>query len=336
MKYRIIAVLTLFVFVLNFGASTFADTKSTKAGAIDLVGLLPASDAVVLMDSKRFFGEALPRLLSSNQALLTKANAKVDDLKARIGIDVRDFDSIAAGVTVRQIGEKKYDGDAVIIGRGQMTSASLVGAAKLASNGKYREERIGERVMYIFDLQKAAAPKADGGFFDNVTEIAVAALDGKTTALGQVARVRQTLEAKTRVSVELVTMLETSMNAVGAFAVKPPAGLKSFLPLENDELGKNIDSIQYVYGNATVAADNATLHVTARTFQNAQAKSLYDTLEGLRIFGRALLGATKGADKQVYARMVENAKFSMKGNEVVLDLTVPQSDIDILIGMIGN
>jgi hypothetical protein len=336
MKYRIAAILSFALLVLGLGASTFADTKSGKGGANELIAFLPSSDAISVFDSKRFFNEALPKLLANNPALLQQVNSKIDDTKARIGIDIREFDSLAIGATTRRVSEKNYDIDAVLVGRGQMGSSALIGAAKLASNGKYREERVGERVMYIFDLQQAAAAKTPGTFLDKLTEVAVAALDPKVIAFGEVGRVRQTLEAKTRVSVDLVTMLERNLSAVGAFAIKAPSGLKEFLPLENDELGKNIDSIQYVYGNATVGADTATLHVTARTLQDAQAKSLYDTLEGLQMLGKAFLGAAKGADKQVYARMIENTKFAVRGNEVTFDVAVPQTDIDILVGMIGK
>ena len=329
MKYKITAVFTIFVFVMNFSASTFADTK-TRKGANDLVALLPASDGVFVVDSKRFFGEALPKLLASNQAMLTKVNAKIDEIKTRAGVDVRDFDSMVVGITARQLGEKLYDVDPVIIGRGRTTSAAIIGSAKLAANGKFREERVGERVMYIFDEKVNVLVPSTGTV--HTKEVAVSALDEKTLAVGEVSRVRQTLEGKTRVGADLVTLLEKSLTSVGAFAIKPPTGLKSFLPIENDELGKNIDSIQYIYGHAAVGADSAAIHVTARTLENAQAKSLYDTLQVLQVLGKSLLGGSKAADKQVYLRLIENAKFAAKGNEVTFDLAVPQSDIDILVG----
>jgi hypothetical protein len=336
MKNRKFAILTLAILVLNLGASTFADSNLKKQSANDLVALLPASDGVVIFDSKRFFGDALPKILASNQPLLAKITGKIDEFKAKTGIDMRQFDATAVGATARRVSEKNYDIDPVIIARGQMTSASLVGTAKVASKGKYREERVGDRVMYIFDGDSLGMKQSAENHVGKIGEIALTALDTQIVAFGVVDRVRDTLKAKTRVSQELVTMLEKDLSSVASFAIKPPSGLKEFLPLDNDELGKNIDSIQYMYGNVNVANNEGTVHVVARTQQNSQASSIYDTVSGLQVIGKALLGGSKSPDKQVYVRMIENAKFALKGNEVTFDLAVPQSDIDVLVGMFGK
>ncbi len=64
-----------------------------------------------------------------------------------------------------------------------------------------------------------------------------------------------------------------------------------------------------------------------------QAQSLQETLEGLQMVGKALIGGSKGADKQVYVRMIENLRLTRNVNEVIFDLQVPQSDINILLGV---
>jgi len=195
-------------------------------------------------------------------------------------------------------------------------------------------ERFGERTIYIFDAADiATSPHATDRFADG---IAVTVIDSTTIAFGTLARVRQTLEGKTKVGTDITGLLQQNPAAVTSFAAKLPPGMKSFLPLENDELGKNVESIKYIYGNADVAGDLASIHATARTLQNADAKSLYDTLSGLQVLGKAFLSGAKGADKQVYARLIENVKFSVRGNEVNMDLQVPQSDIDILVGALGR
>lgn len=334
MKYRIFAAIVLSVLVLNLGGSTFADTKAKKSNASQLIYMLPASDGVVTFNVKRFFGEALPKLLSSNQPMLAKINTKIEDYHEKTGIDVREFDEAVVGVSSRQIADKKYDIDPVVIARGQMTSASLIDSAKTRANGKYREENVGGRVIYIFDSKSVAKATPNAKVVGEEAEVAMTAIDERTVAFGELGRLRMTLERKTKLGSDLIVMLEQNPTAVSAFAARPPAGLKSFIPLDNDELGKNVDSIKYVYGSADVVGDSATVRVTARTAQNAQAKSLFDTLDGLQKFGKAFLSSARGDDKKVYARLVDNAKFSLKANEVMFDLTVPQSDIDILVGML--
>jgi hypothetical protein len=334
MKYRIFAFIALGVLVLNLGGSTFADTKTKRSSSSQLISLLPASDGVVAIDVKRFFGEALPQLLANNQPMLAKVTGHLNEIETRYGIDPRGFEEIAAGVSVRNNGPKQYDVDPVIIARGQTAAAALIGAAKLASNSKYREERVGDRLMYIFDVKTVAGTRAGSKLVDQMPEAAMASLDDKTIAFGDVARVRQTLERKTRVGADLVVMLERSPASIASFAAKAPTGLKAFLPLENDELGKNIDSIKYVYGGANMTAGVASLQVTARTEQNAQATSLYETLNGLKVFGKAFLGGSQTGNRAVYSRLIDNAKFSVKANEVAFELAVAQSDVDILVGMI--
>lgn len=347
MKNRLFAVVALCVLVLNLGGSAFADTRAKKNKKIrvnQLVALLPASDGVVTLDVKRFFDDALPKVLSANQPVLSEILRKIDEMKAKTGIDIRQFEYVAAGITAKQIKAKEYDFEPVIIARGQINARALIAAGKLAANGKYREERLGDRTIYIFRAKEIVAlhkPQTgkDAQIADKLAgklsqEIAVAAFDANTLVFGTLPLVRQTLQAETHVGTEVTGLLNRKEVAIANFAAKIPAGMRSFLPLENDELGKNIDAIKYVFGNMDVVGENTLFNVTAKTVENAQAQGLLETLGGLQIIGKAFLGSSKSADKQVYARLIDYAKFSAKGNEVMLDLQIPQGDIDILVGMI--
>ena len=338
MKRSSAALFCLFVLILNLVGS------AQVSPANQLAGSLPVSDGIVTVDAKRFFSTALPKLLSANQPLLEKITTKIDQVKAQTGIDVRQFDYLAAGVTARKVGPKDYDVDPVIIARGQVSSASLIGAAKLASNGKYREEKVGAKTVYIFSAKDIAAQAkqhapvtTNPDMVDKVIgrfsgDIAVSAVDANTIAFGDIEHVKRAVSEKPGGNTELISLLAKKETSVVNFAAKMPNGMSEFLPLENDELGKNIDSIRYVYGSMDMPAGAMALNITARTLQPAQATALQETLEGLQLLGKAFLGNTSSADKQVYARMISNTKFSSRGNEVMIDLSVPQSDIDILVG----
>lgn len=117
-----------------------------------------------------------------------------------------------------------------------------------------------------------------------------------------------------------------------SFAVKAPGGLSKMIPLDNDELGANLDSIDYLSGSMDVAAIGTSVLLSARTKRADQAQSLKDTLDGLKMVGGAVFGGSKRADQQIYARLIKNAKVENRGNDVSLELLVPQADIDGMIG----
>lgn len=348
MKIKVLSFLVLSFLLLSTAVFVTADTRSKKSvDTAAIVALLPASDGVIVMDIKRFLDSALPQLLSGNQPMLAEVTKAIEAAKTRTGIDVRQFETLAVGVSAQPLAPKKYDVDTVLIARGQVSTGAVLAAAKLAANGKYREEKIGDKTVYIFEAREVVTQNVPQnasktgqmvkkllGSFSK--EIAAVALDGNTLAFGAVEKVRETAAGATKVDAELTGLLNKTMQPVATFAVRMPAGMSAFLPLDNDELGRNIDSIKLMYGSMEVNGKGTTLKATARTLQADQAVALKDTLDGLQMLGKVFLGSAKGADKQVYARLVDNVKFSAKGNEVSMNLTVAQSDLDFLFGLLNK
>lgn len=344
MKIRIFAGFAVLVMFAGLAGGVATGGASANGKVSRLVSLLPASDGVAVFDSKRFFNDALPRVLSANQPLLAEVTAKLGEIEAKTGIDLRKFDQMAVGVNIKPGSAGRMDVDTVALASGEINAGALLAVAKLASKGTYREEKAGGRSVYVFSAKDVAGKNIKphnskiAGVIEDVLghltrEVAVSAIDTNTLVLGPLSRVRETLEGKSRLSSDIVSLLPARGSAVVSFAVKPVGGLSRFLPLDNDELGKNVDAIQYLSGSLEVAATGATVQLMARTRRTEQAQGLKDTLEGLQVIGNAFLGMAKGADKQVYGRLVKNAKIDLRGSDVTLDLLVPQSDIDVLIGV---
>ena len=346
MKTRFFTAAAIAVLLLNVVSMSAADIRRSKANkrqATRLVTLLPASDGVAVFDSKRFLDEALPKILSANQPMLGEIMAKIKEMETRTGIDLRKFDQVAVGVAYKQVSAKETDFEPVAIASGDINAGALIAVAKLASNGTYREEKIGERTVYIFSAKniahKTAAKNSNSkiaGYLDKAIhgfskEIAVTTLDKNTLVIGLLARVRETLAGQTHVAADISSLLSVKETAVMSFALKPPGGMSHLLPLDNDELGKNIDSIQYLSGSLDVTAIGTSLQMSARTKKPEQAVGLKDTIEGLQVIGGMLFGGSKRADQQVYGRMIKNAKIEARGSDVTIELLVPQADIDVLI-----
>jgi hypothetical protein len=118
-----------------------------------------------------------------------------------------------------------------------------------------------------------------------------------------------------------------------SFAANVPAGMSQFWNLGGgDPLGQTIDSIRLLSGTVNMIGANTDVALAAKTFKPEQAKDLQDTLTGLQSIGRGFLGGMKGNDKEVYARIVENAKITRSADEVTINVKVANNDLGALLG----
>lgn len=352
MKKKIFAFLVACAFSLNVVGAAFAEVKTNdaKRQAPSLAASLPASDAVVTVNTQRLLNDALPQALNANQPMLKEILSKIDEVKTKTGVDLRQFEQFALGVASKKSASGALDFEPVILARGSINAAALVSLGKIAIGGKYREEKIGDKTVYIFTpaqvVQKAKPqpnkPAANNSIFDKAMdkmfdklsrEFAVTAFDNNTLAIGTSERVRESLQSKTRLGADVLSLVNRKPNAIVNLAMKLPNGLSSFINLENDELGKTLGSIRQISGSMDFTEGNAVVALAAKTLKPEQAQVLKETLDGLQMFGGSMLGGAKGADKKVFARMIQNAQITNEAGEVMLELKVPQSDIDILVGI---
>ena len=349
MRSKFFALFAVSAMLLNLAGFAMADThrrKGKKRQVNPLVALLPAADGVATVDARRLLTEAIPQILSASQPMLRSIMKPLEEMQAKTGIDLKKFETIAIGLTVAKTADNKFDMDPVVIARGDVRSGSLVAIAKIASNGTYREEKFGERTIYIFSAKDianktaaktapAATASAIGGVIDDLTkEMAVASLDDTTLVLGSPALVRETLEGKTHVSPEVTSLLGGRESAVINFAMRSPDGMSSLLPVDNDEIGANVNSIRYISGSMDVNAAGTSFQVAAKTNDAKQAESLYNTLDGLKNLGKVFLGSSKRADQRLYARLIDSAKVGLRGSTVSIDLLISQADTDALVATI--
>lgn len=329
----------------NFAALVTADSKSSKKQANALLALLPASDVVISMDGKRFFDTALPQILSGNKETLDEINAHAEDFKKNTGIDPRQFEQIAVGGAIKQNSADDIDIEPVALARGNFDANSLVALAKFASENNYREEKVGARTVYIFSPKKLIEKhrstvknplmqKILNNLLPRFThEIAITAYDANTLAFGRLERLKLMFtESKSRVSADLMAAVNRNPNAVMNFAASFPNGISGFVKLADDDLGNNLNSIRRISGSIDAAGENFVIAAAAKSVNLAGAQGLHTNLVVLRDFGVGLLGNSKNENNKLYARLIENAKITRNGTEVLLDLSILQSDVNLLLG----
>ncbi|NNE97491.1 MAG: hypothetical protein HKN25_00585 [Pyrinomonadaceae bacterium] len=344
MRNKIIVALVALAFLLSGIGFFSAEARESSSTINDLAMLLPESDGVITLDSERLISEALPQILSGSQQKLDKFNGFIEKVKSEVGMDLKDFKHVAIGLKSENVTETEIDLDPVILTRGNIESKAMIALARIAANGKYHTEKYQGKTIYIFSTEKLIEknkPKAKDDFLGKIidkmvkglqNEVAVTDYDKNTLAIGTVKRVKESIDKSPRVGGEVLALLTRKPNSVANMGMVLPEGLSKFITLDNDELGNTLDSIRQIQGAMDVNDGNTMVALMAKTVETADAENLEMTLSGFQMIGKSLLGRSNKPKNKVYARMVENVVIERDQNAVMIDLKVPQSDLNVLIG----
>jgi hypothetical protein len=275
----------------------------------------------------------MPRIFASNPAKLNEINAQIDRLKDRTGLDMRMFQEIALGVKFTYPAEGVTRAQTVGVANGSFSSAAMVAAGRVASNGKYREEKYHDKTIYIFTLDESI--RLFGVFDIRINELAASPLDANTLALGDQAGVRAAIDAargRKNVNTELIALARRDPNAIIGFGANMSEQLVSNLDIGNAPIAADLKTLRQVYGSVSTTEMDLDLFLGARAVNAAAAKSLGDTLEGLKQFGALLVGRLSGAKGVLAKSALANMKIVADANELQIRTSVAQAEVGPLLG----
>ena len=325
------AIILVALFQLEAGAQT--RTRNTAQPAPTLMSSLPQSDAVAQVKMKQLLSEAMPRILAGSPAKLSEANASIDRFKDRTGLDPRMFQEVALGVRFTYPSEGVTKARTVALANGTFSAAAMVAAGRVASNGKYREEKYQDKTIYIFTVDENL--KLLGLFDVRIGELAAAPLDTNTLALGDPAGVRSVIDAgrsRKRLNAELIALASRDPNAVIGFGSNITEQLIGNLDIGNAPIGADLRTLRQVYGSVGTTENDLQLFIAARAVNAEAAKNFGDTLEGLKQFGALFVGRLSGAKGVLAKSALANMKIVADANELQIRTTVAQAEVGPLLG----
>ena len=335
MKRTLLTLAIVFVALVSH-IETQAQTRgrSTTASAPPtLMSSLPESDAVAQIKVNQLLSEAMPRVLANNPTKLSEVNASLDRFKDRTGLDPRQFQQVALGVRFTYPAEGVTKVQTVALANGSFSAAAMVAAGRVASNGKYREEKYQDKTLYIFTLDENI--KMLGVFDLKISELAAAPLDANILALGDPAGVRSVIDAsrsRKRANSELIALASRDPNAVIGFGSNVTEQLIGNLDIGNAPIAADLRTLRQVYGSVGTSANDLQLFLAARAVNAQAAKNLGDTLEGLKQFGALLVGRLSGAKGVLAKSALSNMQILSQANELQIRTTVAQAEIGPLFG----
>ena len=301
--------------------------------APELLSALPESDAVAQIKVKQLLSEAMPRILANNPAKLGEVNASIDKFKARTGLDPRMFEQVALGIRYTYPSEGVTKLQTVALANGSFSAAAMVAAGRIATNGKYREEKHHDKTVYIFTLEENI--KLLGVFDFRIGELAAAPLDTNTLALGDPIAVRSAIDtnhSRTAANAELIALANRDPNAIIGFGSKMTEQLVGNLDIGNAPIAADLKTLRQVYGSVGTTASDLQLFLGAKAVNAAAARSLGDTLDGLKQLGAFFVGRLSGARGVLAKSALSNLTIIATANELQIRTSVAQAEVGPLLG----
>lgn len=305
----------LIVFMLLL-ATPVSRAKSQPVA--DIFTFLPASDGILVVDARRLLNETLPRVFAGDAAKL-KLDSDLNDFKVKTGIDPRAFDRVILGAHYVYPSANVTKVETVAIAQGKFDVKAIAAAGRATAKGNLREEKYRGATIMVFGVNDQM--KLFGLFTMRVHELAVAALNVNTLAIGAPATVRAAIDAgrnRRKMNTELIALASHDPQAVVGFGGNLSPALLANLDLGMDVIAADVKSIQQIYGSIGDTSTDLSLNLVARTDSPAAAKNLNDTLVGLKQFGEAALAFSNMAPaKKALARgALDNLKITTRGNEL--------------------
>jgi len=332
-KTRLLTAAIVLVALFQFEAGAQTRTRNTAQQAPTLMSSLPQSDAVAQVKMRQLLSEAMPRILAGNPTKLSEVSASIDRFKDRTGLDPRMFQEVALGIRFTYPSEGVTKVQTVALANGTFSAAAMVAAGRVASNGKYREEKYQDKTVYVFTVDENL--KLLGLFDVRIGELAAAPLDTNTLALGDPAGVRSLIDAarsRKRPNAELIALASRDPNAVIGFGSNLSEQLIANLDIGNAPIGADLRTLRQVYGSVGTTESDLQLFIAARAVNAQAAKNFSDTLEGLKQFGALFVGRISGAKGVLAKSALANMKIVADANELQIRTSVAQAEVGPLLG----
>jgi hypothetical protein len=306
-----------------------AQAPSANAASIDeLIGLLPASDLIGVVDIGRAINDLVPRMSDLGIGGPGKWVKELQEFKLETGIDLSKARNAVLGF---RIPGAQASGAMIVQGL-ELDDKKLEAALKADKTEFKISEYKGKQ---IFNLVKQVNSPSAGPLSLKTDETAAVLLDQQKLVIGDLTVVKGVIDihsgsAKGGITKEMSGALnETRSSALARFALNLPEHMRQEA-LNQGDLFTSVAAIKVILGTLDVGNDlSLSLDMIMRTPSQKEAAELESGLKGLVGLARGFLS---GGDPKwdLYGQLLDQVKIGSKINDVSLSLAMPRSLVDQL------
>jgi hypothetical protein len=319
------------VSTISTGVTGPANSPATQA-VINSLSNLPEADTLIYINPQRILNEVVPKLLPAKD--VENMRKGFEDVKKSAGFDPTKIDYFVIAVRFKKpTADLNFQPpELLVVSSGDFSAEALLGLARMASQGKLRDEKYGDKTMGLMTIDPIAKESEKNPFLKAFSEVGIVALNANTIATGTPGYLRAAIDAsagKDRISAESLNALVRDPNALVSFAGSPwHSFAKSFgmLGTETTPRAPRCESkMGDMYAALTMDANNFMIRGVTNADNPDTAKILANLYSGL------LRYATSSIKDPVAETLLNGLAITAEGDEVFLNANFSQQMVLDLI-----
>ena len=312
-------------------ATATTNPRATQS-VISSLSNLPEADALVYINPQRIINEVLPKFLAAKD--LEEMHKGFEVAKQQAGIDPAKIEYLVIAVRFKKpTADLNFQApEFMAVSSGDFSAEGLLALARMASQGKLRNEKYGSKTIGMMTIEPIAKESERNPLLKSFTELGVVALNANTIASGSPGYLRAAIDAgegKERISAAALNSLVRDPNALISFAGSPWGSFaKSFgmLGTETTPRAPRCDSkIGDFYAALTMDATNFMIRGVSNADNPDTARILANLYTGL------LQYATSSIKDPEAQSVLKGLAITAEGDEVLVRADFSQRMVKDLI-----
>ena len=280
---------------------------------------LPEADALTYVNAQRIMNEVLPKFMPAKD--LEEMRKDFEEVKKNAGFDPARIDYLVIAMRFKKpTADLNFQApELMIVSSGDFSADSLLALARMASQGKLRDEQYGNKTLGLMTIEPMVKEAEKNPLLKAFTEVGVVALNANTIAAGTPGYLRAAIDAvngKDRINPEALNSLVRDPNVLISIAGSPWTSFaKSFgmLGTETTPRAPRCDSkIGDLYAALTMDANNFMIRGVSNADNPDTAKILANLYSGL------LRYASSSIPDESTRSLLKGIAITAEGDEVML------------------
>ena len=306
--------------------------SSSSAQIVSSLANLPEADTLVYINPQRILNEVVPKFMPAKD--VEGMRKGFDDVRTHAGVDPTKIDYIMIAVRFRKpTADLNFQPpEFLAVASGDFNADSLLGLARMASQGKLRDEKYGTKTLGLMTIDPLMKMAEQNPLLKSFTEVGIVSLNANTIAVGTPGYLRAAIDAgdgKNRISTEALNSLVRDPNALISIAGAPWHSFAKSFGMLGTETTAREPRCESKIGDFYVALTMDATNFMLRGVSNADNP---DTAKIISRLYSGLLGyATQSIPDATAKSLLKNIAITAEGDEVLLRADVPQQMIVELI-----